>query len=129
MANKVISALPTAAAADGTELLEVEQVAASAKMTTAQIAAYILAFLAANDLTVDDFTAASANIAGTMAATHVTANTLRVNAAATPPSSSGSPSPTGFFGGGSNMLTEPTAWITINLNGTDYAIPAYTPGT
>ncbi|HEY0552021.1 MAG TPA: hypothetical protein VGF13_20640 [Verrucomicrobiae bacterium] len=78
------------------------------------------------DVNVDE----NVNCAGTVAAQSVTTNTLRVNATGGAPSGSGSPSPTGFVGGGNTMLTEPDKWIKIKGDdGNFYVLPGFTPGT
>lgn len=56
-----------------------------------------------------------------------TGNTYRWNAAATAPATSVGVAIVNFYGtAATNFLATPNAWGLININGTDYKIPAYT---
>ena len=55
-------------------------------------------------------------------------DTLRVDNPGTGPLPGPPSTPTTPLGPNpGTYLTDPTAWLTININGTDYVIPAYTP--
>lgn len=51
--------------------------------------------------------------------------TLTFTNAVAAPGTAGAPVFTNFYGGNNNQLGDPTTWITVNIGGADYKIPAY----